>query len=102
MAGIGRQLRRRRKMLLVWGALLLFAVLTTASRWCNERFEGRCLEKLSSREGRLALALLVLPFLALSIRRLLVRARERRIEGFCNQPWEYDQQVIEIVGKVEV
>lgn len=56
----------------------------------------------TARNAFLVLCLAATPFLLFSLVRFLRERRESGAPGFRNRPWEYDRQIVELVGRVEV
>lgn len=103
MGRIARQLRRRKRVLLVWSFLLVLVLGRAAYVACSSRYgEVRCIGFLTARNALLLLAVLAIPPLLYSVLAFLRERKASRAPGFRNHPWDYDKQVVELAARVEV
>lgn len=102
MASGFRQLRKRRKLIIVWSLLGLLAVAHRTSRYCADKDSFVC--SLTAEDfgaGAVLFGLLlVIIGISVTIRRVLRTRRNRREGGFKNEPWKFDNLTIEVSGQV--
>jgi len=98
-----RQLRRRRKIIIIWSLLGLLAVGHRAFKYCENNNSLIC--SLTTEDVLLGAILFGLLVLAISIVVAVTRTarsrRSRRDGGFKNEPWTFDNASIEISGRVQ-